>query len=61
MHAKPSHRLHEISISKIVGHQFWHGLLVRLVIWGHSGMNSSFETFQIIKTLVNYHPLIDDC
>ncbi len=61
MHAKPSHRLHEISISKIVGHHFWHGLLVRLVIWGHSGMNSSFETFQIIKTLVNYHPLIDDC
>ncbi len=61
MHVEPSHRLHEISIFKIVGHHFWLGLMVRLGIWGHSGMNSSLRTFQTIRTLVNCHPFIDDC
>jgi hypothetical protein len=61
VHVEPSHRLHDISIFKIVVHRFWHGLMVRLVIWGHDGMNSSFETFQTIRTLLNCHPLIDDC
>jgi len=35
VHAKPSDCLHEISISKTVGHQFWPGLMARAEIWGH--------------------------
>jgi transcriptional regulator of acetoin/glycerol metabolism len=35
-HAEPSHCLHELSISKTVGHQFWPGLMARAEIWGHS-------------------------
>ncbi len=36
VHAEPSHWLHEISISKSVGHHFWPGLMAGSVIWGHS-------------------------
>ncbi len=36
MHAEPSHWLHEISISKSVGHHFWPGLMAGSVIWGHN-------------------------
>jgi len=28
VHAEPSHWLHEISISKTVGHHFWPGLIL---------------------------------
>ncbi len=36
MHVEPSHWLHEISISKTVGHHFWPGLMAYAEIWGHS-------------------------
>jgi hypothetical protein len=34
VHAERSHWLHEISISKTVGHHFWPGLIARAKIWG---------------------------
>jgi hypothetical protein len=36
VHVEPSHWLHEISISKTVGHHFWPGLMAYAEIWGHS-------------------------
>jgi hypothetical protein len=34
VHAECSHWLHEISISKTVGHHFWPGLIAREKNWG---------------------------
>jgi hypothetical protein len=36
VHVEPSHWLHEIFISKTVGHHFWPGLMAYAEIWGHS-------------------------
>jgi hypothetical protein len=36
MHAKPSHWLHDSSISKTIHHHFWLGLMVGSMIWGHN-------------------------
>jgi hypothetical protein len=44
MHVGASYWLHEISISKTIDHHFWHGLMVGLVIWGHSNIKQ-FENF----------------
>jgi hypothetical protein len=32
-HVEPSHWVHEISISKNVGHHFWPGLMVGAEFW----------------------------
>jgi hypothetical protein len=48
VHVEPSYWLHEISISKAVGHHFWPGLMAYAEIWGHNHFFDDADDFYFI-------------